>query len=180
MGARSTLSFLFTSYISSARRFCALSASCVLRIASHFVPSLLFPLHAPSLPRVCQFPSFPFTNPPAMARRAAIAAVLASAASLVAAASSKATEPCAVVSNLFQNGEAIPAAVCPPLAPSHLKTLADFLPRRPDSHVYHPFPSMRLPALRLSKTSRSSASSTRPSAISRTPGWATQMSLSIL
>ncbi|KFY54669.1 hypothetical protein V497_07533 [Pseudogymnoascus sp. VKM F-4516 (FW-969)] len=47
---------------------------------------------------------------PAMARRAAIAAVLASAASLVAAASSKATEPCAVVSNLFQNGEAIPAA----------------------------------------------------------------------
>ncbi|KFY27445.1 hypothetical protein V493_03479, partial [Pseudogymnoascus sp. VKM F-4281 (FW-2241)] len=43
-----------------------------------------------------------------MARRAAIAAVLASAASLVAAAT--ATEPCAVVRNLYMKGNPIPAA----------------------------------------------------------------------
>lgn len=66
-----------------------------------------------------------------MARRAAIAALIASAASLVAAA----TEPCAVVRNLYLRGSPIPATVCAPPLENPLKTPADSRPRRPGMHV---------------------------------------------
>jgi hypothetical protein len=49
-----------------------------------------------------------------MTRRAALAAVLASAASLVAASG---TAPCGTVRNLFLRGDPIPAEVCAPLTP---------------------------------------------------------------
>jgi hypothetical protein len=150
-----------------------------LRLASHFVSSLLFPLHAPSLPRVCRFPSFPFTNPPpwrdALPLRPSWHRLPPSWQLLLAKPRSH-----VLLSATSSRMAKLSRQRYVPCHPKPTQAFADFLPRRPDSHVYRPSPSMRLPALRLSKTSRSSASSTRPSAISRTPGWATQISPSIL